>query len=1202
VGCDSSLRGAAYAAGVSYYSFVIVAALRLTHLKLAGFKSFVDPTQVPLPGQIVGIVGPNGCGKSNVIDAVRWVLGESSARHLRGETMQDVIFNGAGERKPAGRASVEMHFDNSLGKAGGPWSHYSEIAVKRVLQRDGDSSYFINNLHVRRRDVADIFLGTGLGGRAYAIIEQGTISRIVEAKPEEIRVFLEEAAGVSKYRERRRETELRLADTRGNLTRVEDIQRELATQLEHLTAQAEVAQRYNELKTKLARTQQLLWFVKRQEVAAQRGRLNRELERASIELEAEIARLRETEKRVEELRGEHYAAGDALHGAQAALYESNAEVARLEKELEFVRDNRRRTDQRITAARARMEQGRVQLATLSVARSEWDGRLAAATEALEASRRRLDLVVQDLPAAEAAFRAQQSDVEACARTVAQGEQTWRVEETRREHAEKLLAQQAQRRGRLLEERGRLVHTDTAVLEALGRRMGEMGATLTRLDEGLVAAEGALPEAERAAQDAAAALETATHQWAGSTARLQALQQVQHRVTGSERLSEWLVRRGVNGLPRLWQQIDVEAGWEDALEATLRERLNAVEVEDVGRTVDWFDDPPPSKLAVVDADLPGASLGFAAPDRGLPRLIDFVRCDNPALVPLLEDWLARVYVTEDAVAAVAARERLAAGEMILNREGHGFTRHSVHFHAPESELHGVISRQREIESLGVAAATQENALTALRIAREEADAALRITRCNIDTARQELEAMRQERHRLQLEHVKHTEQSERVRSRDAQIERELTELDEQHVLEATQLRAAVETLAQLEDELASARSRLAATRERFSAAERELDLQREHRQKADREFQETEFERKTCAARLEEMAIQQRLLDEQVAQEAVTLAELEAERLRFDEAPLGEELQQALARRAVREDRLGVARQALEAAEAALRTAEEERLAAEHRLDPLRERINELRLKEQETRLVEEGFAQQLQEARADEAELATQLEKSTRSGTLNADIARLEGEIVALGAVNLAALEELTAATERKSYLDAQSADLTEAVETLQRAIRRIDRETRDRLVTTFDQVNIHLGEMFPALFGGGQAKLVLTGEEVLDSGVQIIAQPPGKKNTSIHLLSGGEKALAALSLVFALFLLNPAPFCLLDEVDAPLDDTNTERFCALLKKMAQHTQFIVISHNKITMEIAEQLVGVTMQELGVSRVVAVDVEEAMRMKEEATA
>ena len=1176
--------------------------MRLTHLKLAGFKSFVDPTQIPLPGQIVGIVGPNGCGKSNVIDAVRWVLGESSARHLRGETMQDVIFNGAGDRKPAARASVEMHFDNSLGKAGGPWSEYAEIVVKRLLQRDGDSSYYINNLHVRRRDVADIFLGTGLGGRAYAIIEQGTISRIVEAKPEELRVFLEEAAGVSKYRERRRETELRLSDTRDNLTRVEDIVRELEAQVEHLGSQAEAAQRYKNLRAELGRTQQLLWFVKRQELGNQRGRLQRELERVSLELEGDIARLREAEKRVEQLRMDHYAAGDSLHGAQGELYEANAEVARLEQELQFVRDNRSRAEQHIVALESRIEQSRAQRESTRGARQDWDQRLAEAANATESCQSRLEAEGAGVPGTETEFRARQAEVESVARALSEIEQKWRVEETRREHADKVLTQHSQRGARLLEERGALVHPEAQTLADQEQRIADLDTELGRLTGELARIEYAVPGSEEAARCASDAVEEATRRLAELSARLNALEQVQSRVVNSELLGEWLARHGIDALPRLWQDIDIESGWEDALESVLRERLNAIELGDLSQVDSWFGDPPPGKLAMFRVGAESDASPLSAPDRGLPRLVDLVKYADGALSPLLEDWLARVYLVEDGHAALAARHRLEAGEMIVCRRGHMFTRHSAVFHAPDSDLHGVIRRQREIEHLRTESAAHEAVLAETRTARDQADSALRAARHEIDLARQRLEGMRQERHRLQLDHLKVMEQADRVRSRDAQIERELTEIDEHRALETSQRDIAAANLARFGEELELIRSRLATARECFSDAEQALERQRQQLQGAERSLQEAVFQHKTCAAKLDEMHNQLRFLDEQAAQEAAGLAELQAERLRFDEAPLGEVLQGALVRRGEREQRVAAARVNVESVEASLRRAEEDRLASEQELDPMRERINELRLKVQEARLHEESFAQQLQEAQANETELASMLEKGMRSGALNSEIARLDGEIGALGAVNLAAVDELAAATERKGYLDAQFADLTEAMGTLEAAIRKIDRETRERLLATFEQVNSHLGEMFPALFGGGQAKLMLTGEEILDSGVQVIAQPPGKKNTSIHLLSGGEKALSALSLVFSLFMLNPAPFCLLDEVDAPLDDTNTDRFCELLKKMSTHTQFIVISHNKITMEIAEQLVGVTMQELGVSRVVAVDVEEAMKMQEEATA
>jgi len=345
--------------------------LRLSHIKLAGFKSFVDPTHIALPGQIVGVVGPNGCGKSNVIDALRWVLGESRASALRGESMQDVIFNGSAKRKPVSRASVELIFDNSLGKAAGQWSSYAEISIKRVLQRDGDSSYHINNQHVRRKDITDIFLGTGLGARAYAIIEQGMISRIIEAKPEELRVFLEEAAGVSKYRDRRRETELRLGDTRENMLRVNDILHELEKQLLHLAEQAEVAAKYRALEATRDTSQHLLYLVNKREAETRRVRYAQQVEKTRTELEAETARLREAESQLEGLRSGHYQLSDALHAKQGELYGTNAEIARLEQQIAHLNDQRTRLTQQLATGELQMEQQRSQLQGVQGLLAHW---------------------------------------------------------------------------------------------------------------------------------------------------------------------------------------------------------------------------------------------------------------------------------------------------------------------------------------------------------------------------------------------------------------------------------------------------------------------------------------------------------------------------------------------------------------------------------------------------------------------------------------------------------------------------------------------------------------------------------------------------------------------------------------------------------------------------------------------------------------
>ncbi len=1170
--------------------------MRLTDIKLAGFKSFVDPTRIPVPGQLVGIVGPNGCGKSNIIDAVRWVLGESSARHLRGETMQDVLFNGAGGRQPVNRASVELVFDNSLGRAGGQWASYGEIAVKRVLEREGESSYYINNLHVRRRDVADIFLGTGLGARAYAIIEQGMISRIIEAKPEELRVFLEEAAGVSKYRERRRETELRLGDTRENLTRVEDIRQELDKQLERLRGQAEVAQRYQELKTQLTTAQQLMWLARKQEAGAARERHAREIERLVIELEAETDKLREAERRAEEMRARHYETAEQVHTAQGALFEVNAEMARLEQQIQHVRENRARVDSQLATLRAQHAQYTAEQAALATHLAEWRERGLAADQACAGAETHAQAQGARLPIAVESLRAAQAARDAAQRGLAQIQQTREVEQTRRAHADELIAQFDARKARLEEEQQALAMPDSATVARLTADAAAAGASLDAQRQALEAAENVVPGREQARRDAQAAVARTGHALSALEARAAALKALQDRMAGSEQVHAWLATRGLDGKPRLFEQIAIEAGWEDAVEAVLRERLHAIPLDTLQATAGWMAEPPPARITVYAT---GAAPVAAAWNDHAP-LAAMVRASVPALQAALGDWLHGVYVARDATQAAGAVHALPAGALLVTREGHVFSRTSVSFHAPDSELHGAVARQRELEQLAAEVRAAQAALDQARAAALAAEQALAQGRAAVDALRAEVSVFQERHHALQLDALRASEQAQRTGERHRQITQELAEVAAQRGQAEAQAAAAEQALQALSQQAVDQETTAAAAEQRRTAAEQALAAQQEAASNAARDLQQATFQRQTCHGKIEEGEQSDKRLTAAFAQVVAAIETQTADLAGLDEAPWQSQLDAALVRRTAREQTLAAARDAAAADETTLREIEQSRLALEQGLEPIRTRTNDMRLKEQEARLTEEQFANELTAAGADEAALGEQLEKGKRASSLQTDITRLNGEIGALGLVNLAALDELTQSTERKNYLDAQSLDLTQAMTTLEDAIRRIDRETRERLQATFDEVNGHFGRMFPSLFGGGQAKLLLTGDEILDSGVQVIAQPPGKKNSSIHLLSGGEKALTALSLVFAIFQLNPAPFCLLDEVDAPLDDTNTERFCKLVQKMAEHSQFLYISHNKITMEIAEQLIGVTMQEAGVSRVVAVDIEEAMKMAEEA--
>ncbi len=1172
--------------------------MRLAHLKLAGFKSFVDPTHIALPGDLVGVVGPNGCGKSNIIDAVRWVLGESRASALRGETMQDVIFNGSGERKPVARASVELVFDNSLGKAGGQWGEYAEISVKRVLERDGESSYYINNQHVRRRDVQDIFLGTGLGGRAYAIIEQGMISRIIEAKPEELRVFLEEAAGVSKYRERRRETELRLEDARENLARVDDIRQELDAQLTRLEDQARVAERYGELQRELHTTQAMLWLTRKQDAQNAQERHGREVQRLETELEAEIARLREAERRQEEARQQHYAASDAAHAAQGQLYEANAEAARLEQSLEHTRDSRARVEQQMATHRQQLEGLRRQQDSSTEALTHWGHELEKALAQVGERLARVEAEAGELPGLEQAYRDAQAKLAEAQKAVVVAEQGRQLEQAHRDHAVRTLEQLAGRRARLEHEAAALPAGDDPALPDKERDLADAEQALARCHAEVEAHAADLPGCQRAVEEARQALQGLQQTLTEAQARQAALKQLQAKLESNDKLSAWLDERGLGANARLWQAVQVDPGWEDALEAVLRERLNAMALPSLEAAAGWGATPP-GKLACFEPGSPPEAAPAAA---GLRALRSLVECRDPSAGRAIDDWLADVYAAATLDEALAQRKALAPGQALVTPAGHLVTASTLTFYVPDSELHGVLAREREIEGLGARVAE-------LQAAREGATARLEASRAALLTQEGELEAARgavmdgqQRRHAVQVEVLKLREAAQRAGERHRQIRQELEEIAAHEAAEAQRRSDAERRLAELEREGDGLREALEAVSDVCRAADEALAERRRLHQHALQQHQESLYYEKLCNNKINELKEILKRITENLTDGESALRALQRELEGLDPAPIEADLQQALATQHARSEALARVRDELEAASTALREVDRERLAAEQGIEPVRQKLGEVRLKEQEARLTVSQFDEQLREAGADEEALRSQLGKGTRPSALQGEITRLQAEIEALGAVNLAALDELKGSRERKSFLDAQSEDLRQAVETLENAIRRIDRETRERLMATYEQVNAHMADLFPSLFGGGQARLVLTGEEILDAGVQVVAQPPGKKNTSIHLLSGGEKALTALSLVFAMFQLNPAPFCLLDEVDAPLDDTNTERFCQLVRRMAAQTQFVFISHNKLTMEMAGQLIGITMQEQGVSRVVAVDIEEAMRLREAAAA
>ncbi len=1175
--------------------------MRLTHLKLAGFKSFVDPTTLHIHGQRVGVVGPNGCGKSNVMESVRWVLGESSAKEMRADAMDAVIFNGSGNRKPISRASVELVFDNSLGGASGEWSQYAEISVKRVIERDKGSTYYINNTVVRRRDVADLFLGTGLGGRAYAIIGQNTISRIVEAKPEEMRIFLEEAAGISKYKERRRETELRLRDTRENLTRVEDILRELDKQIVRLQSQAMVAEQYHRMQDALNMTKGQVWLVKKRDASAQWEKAQRNVEKLVNELEAQMASLRSSESALETARQQHIESVESVNTAQAAYYEANAVVSNLENQVRNTTDARERMQQQLQQFIAQLDKNAAQQNSIEAALSTAQADLLTATTdfgntetAVNTAREALPVQLQNYQTALAAFNTSQS-------TWLNAEQRLRLEHANIGHIARSIAEKAEQLKRLQQSHASLqIPTDDAVIEKQ--------AQLSVLEADIAALEAENASTLQKEQNIHVELKThrdEVHKLQRELHVLEAevtsLTKIQHSVQESSNeatLKAWLKNAGLNDTQRIWQAIRIKSGWETALEAALGNRLNALTHDEPSILNDLVSRPP----AALSLALTSASTGGEIKQSSYISLYSLIEHVEPNHQAVLQEWLSGAYLLEEGANAMKASRDLNHGEYLVNQHGDIYTRHSVSYFGAQSALHGVLERQARLDSLQAQLPEAQQRLTNENNLLGQLENTLQQLRASQHTSQQQLKAATQQvhQHNLGLQQLRQQQENALQRQRMLQSDCALAEekLHKLHTESAQKQNIVTEISASL-TQLQAEKSTTEISKQ---AAESLLNDARHQLQTLERVHQEKSFNIKLIQNNINELNSKLEFLHEEKTSLKLRCTEVETTLVATKMEALKTNLEAALNSKQQCELALATSRNAMNECETALQQQERSRLQQEQLLHPLRDKLEASRLNEQEARLHFEQCQLELTSVNIEESILANHLIQTMGDDPKVSDLERkknrLEFDIEALGAVNLAAIEELSTEQTRKQYLDSQCHDLTEASQTLEDAIRKIDRETRGRLQVTFDEANKHFNELFTTLFGGGQARLELLGEEILDTGMQVFAQPPGKKNSTIHLLSGGEKALTALALVFALFRLNPAPFCLMDEVDAPLDDSNTERFCAMVKKMSERTQFLYVSHNKITMEMAQQLIGVTMQESGVSRIVDVDIEAAVKMVE----
>ncbi len=1173
--------------------------MRLSKVKMAGFKSFVDPTTISFPGDLVGVVGPNGCGKSNIIDAVRWVMGESS-RHLRGDTMEDVIFNGSAARKPVGQATIELVFDNHDGQAGGQYAHYSEIALRRTVARDGQSRYFLNGSACRRRDVTDIFLGTGLGPRSYAIIEQGMISRLIEARPEDLRVYLEEAAGISKYKERRRETELRIRHARENVSRLNDLREEIDKQINHLQRQAKTAQKFQALKSAQRRAKAALlalrWRVQSRDAAAREREVNAQQTRQ----EQAVAELRRIEAEIEKLRARHVEANEAFNRVQGDYYRLGGDISRIEQSIQHHRALAERQSQELAQVRQAAEAADAELNHDRDRCAQLADEIADAEPEFDRGKAELERHAGMLADAEQAMQHWQAQWEDLNQRAKAPEQAAQVERARSEHLERQLAQLGLRQQRLTQEGDQI---DTTALETeikqLRAQAQQADARLDEQQQALHETLASITQRRERDQILSQQLDEARRRAQQTSGQLTSLEVLQEAALGKQAqgVVQWLVRNGLADAPRLAERIRAAPGWEHALETVLGPTLEAVCVGALEAAAARIPDLQDGSLQLLDIGAgPAARRGMrdASADTTLSS-----RIDAP---PAIHDLLAHVYVADNLPQALARREGLADGESVVTADGVWLGRNWLRVARKGNERGGVLTREAEIKSLRQAQAQLHRSVEELQSERADSQGQLQA----LEQRRERLQAETNAAHRAQAETEsrlnRQQQRLEQAIARIAQLARERHEVETQLTQDRAELagckQRAAQALAAI-DALAGERRSLGAQRDRM---QRVLSDAREAaRQRQEQSHQlalRLEAMRTAHASTLAGLARTQA----QLAQFAQRRGELE-DAIAQDDEPrqtLEQELAGLLARRLDTERALNAARAGMQDIEAALREQDQQRMEAERHSEALRAETETLRLTWRDTSVRCQTLKEQFEESGFRLDAILSEIDgDSAVEPTVEqweSQVENLSRRIDRLGPINLAAIDEFREQAERKAYLDSQHADLTQALETLEEAIRKIDRETRHRFKETYDLVNTRLQEMFPRLFGGGQAHLEMTGDDLLSTGITLMARPPGKRLSTIHLMSGGEKALAAVALIFAIFELNPAPFCLLDEVDAPLDDANVGRFCELVKEMSQSVQFIFITHNKTTMEYAEQLVGVTMHEPGVSRLVAVDVDEAVRM------
>lgn len=1164
--------------------------MRLSKIKLAGFKSFVDPTTIEFRSNLTGILGPNGCGKSNTIDAVRWVMGESSAKHLRGQSMEDVIFNGSASRKPVGQAFVELVFDNTDKSLGGEYAKFNELSIKRLVSRDGGSKYFLNGSRCRRRDITDIFLGTGLGPRSYAIIEQGMISRLIEAKPEELRVYIEEAAGISKYKERRREAENRIKHTRESLERLADLREEVGKQLSRLKRQAQAAERYKNYKSTERQLTAELLILRLQEQQDDLQQRHAELDHQATEHQALLMELRSTERQLEEQRLSQEDANDKFNTVQGDYYRIGAEISRLEQLIQHQQEMQQRQETELQQAQQELEKALQHVEDDRFKLAETTDKLAELEPQLEEQNMALEMANERLFDAEENYLEWQEKWNRLQEQSAEPTQLAQIEKSRMEQLERNIQQNKQRLERLQSEIS--THDLDDLLEklediAMQQQMSE--EEKDSLQEKQEESQHNLQQAQEEHSRLTRTIDIQRSKLQTIKGRLASLEALQQAGLGKEnkRLTQWLEENNLASAERLAEKIQIEAGWEKALETVLGRQLESVCIDDFNTVAESLNEVKQASLqlltlnnttTLMDGD--NSLSGKVQQPKAIQSLLSGIQCADT-----LDDALAR-------------QPTLGVGESIITADGIWLGANWLRISGGDSHHEGVLARQQEIESLQQQLAGLQEELTATEATIDDNLQQINRLEAEYREYQQAYNNSHQDYSRLSAEHGSQLTKIENSQRRIQQLQDEQAELSEQLETDKTeheQSRQRRNQAVTLMEELATEKEvqalRKDVLHETLLGAKEQVQVLRDqiHDNRVEVETLRTQRQlNKEQLSRLEERLA----LLQQRQEDLLTQAQEQGE----PEEDLQASLQTEVARRQSSEEKLTLARTQLQEIDHSIRELEQQRVLAEQQIETKRSTIEALKLHWQEIKVREESLLEQLVETAFDVEELKKEMKNDVSIEQHQNEIEKIQKSIQRLGAINLAAIEEYEEELQRQEYLTQQNDDLESALTTLEGAINKIDRETRSRFKETFERVSNRIKVMFPKLFGGGEAYLEMTGDDLLSTGVAIMARPPGKKISSIHLMSGGEKALTAAAMVFAIFELNPAPFCMLDEVDAPLDEANVGRFAALVKEMSEQVQFIFITHNKVTMELAENLVGVTMRESGVSRLVSVDLEEAVRI------